>query len=88
MYFKILIISIIFCTTLLANDRNFKQIIHDNKIDLKSKSIKSWIRIFNSKEKILKNGFDISNTERFTILKGLKIKQKKQKSRYSRRLRW
>ncbi|MEA2099851.1 MAG: hypothetical protein U9P72_06965 [Campylobacterota bacterium] len=71
----------------MAENRNFNQIIHDNQIDLKSKSLKSWIRTFNSKEKITKYGFELSDTERFTILKGLKDKQRQSKKRYSRRVR-
>jgi hypothetical protein len=71
----------------MSANRNFNKIIHDNQIDIKSKSIKSWLRIFNSNEKIKAYGFDISNAERFTMLKGLKAKQNKSKKRYSRRVR-
>jgi hypothetical protein len=71
----------------MSENRTFNQLILDNRIDLKSKSLKSWIRIFNSQSKIKEYGFKLSNAERFIILKGLKDKQNDSKKRYSRRIR-
>ena len=82
-----LIISLMLSLSLMGENRNFNQIVHDNKIDLKSKSLKAWIRTFNSTQKIKAYGFTLSETERYTILKALKAKQNKSKKRYSRRLR-
>ncbi len=87
MGYKVYFIILIFCASLMADNRSFNQLILDNQIDLKSKSLKSWIRIFNSQEKIKEYGFKLSNAERFTMLKGLKAKQDTSKKRYSRRLR-
>ncbi|MEA1954868.1 MAG: hypothetical protein U9N02_00050 [Campylobacterota bacterium] len=87
MKLKLYLITLILSSTLLAENRTFNQLILDNQIDLKSKSIKSWLRVFNSQEKIEKYGFKLSNAERFIILKGLKAKQRKSKKKYSRRLR-
>jgi len=84
---KITLLLLIFYSSLFSESRNFNKIVHDNQIDIKSKSLKSWIRIFNSNDKIKKYGFKISQTERYIMLKGLKSKQKKSKNRYSRRLR-
>jgi len=87
MKFKLYFILLLFCTTLMGSHKTFNQLILENQIDLKSKSLKNWMRIFNSEEKIKKHGFKLSNAERFTMLKGLKTKQNKSKKRYSRRLR-
>ncbi|MEA3228323.1 MAG: hypothetical protein U9P38_04535 [Campylobacterota bacterium] len=81
--FLLLIIS----TSLLSDSRQFNEIVHKNKIDIKSKSLKSWMRIFNSSERIKSSGFTVTETERYIMLKGLKSKQKKSKNRYARRLR-
>jgi hypothetical protein len=87
MRIKSLLLILLLSSSLMSDNRVFNQIIHDNKIDLKSKSLKSWLRVFNSTNKIKSHGFELSNTERFTMLKGLKAKQLKSKKRYSRRLR-
>ena len=78
---------LVFSLTLFGNNKLFNQIIHENKINLQSRSTKSWIRTFNSQEKIQAYGFQLSEIDRFTLLKGLKAKQKKSKNRYSRRIR-
>jgi len=87
MILKLTLFLLILYSSLLSENRNFNKIIHDNQIDIKSKSLKSWIRIFNSNDKIKDYGFSVSQTERYIMLKGLKSKQKKSKNRYSRRLR-
>jgi len=87
MFIKSFLLIPLLYGNLFADSRSFNQIIHDNQIDIKSKSLKSWIRTFNSEEKIKKYGFELSATERFIILKGLKDRQKQSKRRYSRRLR-
>jgi len=87
MYKKSFLIILMLYGILKADERSFNQIIHENQIDIESKSLKSWIRTFNSKERIKKYGFKISDTERFIVLKALKDKQKQSKRRYSRRLR-
>lgn len=84
---RVFLISLIFSTLLMGQNRSFNQLVLDNQIDLKAKSIKSWMRIFNSEEKIKEYGFKITNTERYIILKGLEAKQNETKNRYSRRLR-
>ena len=87
MHIKSFLFILLLYSSLVANNRSFNQIIYDNKIDLQSKSLKSWLRTFNSKEKIKRYGFELSDTERFTILKGLKDRQRQSKKRYSRRIR-
>ena len=84
---KLFFILLILSTTLGAEERSFNKIVYENQIDIKSKSLKSWMRIFNSREKIKSYGFTLSETERFTMLKGLKDKQKASKNRYSRKLK-
>ena len=90
---KLFFITLLLTFSLFSNEgnpsstRSFNQIILDNQINIRSKSLKNWIRIFNSQSKIKSNGYTVSNTERFTLLKGLKAKQKKSKNRYSRRIR-
>ncbi|MEA1917314.1 MAG: hypothetical protein U9N42_07265 [Campylobacterota bacterium] len=83
---KILFI-LLFTLTLNANiqnSRSFNQIIHDNKIDITNKSLKSWIRFFNSPENISENSYNITEGERLVILKKLKSKLKRKKRSYTR----
>ena len=87
MYIKSFLSILLLYSILQADERSFNQIIHENQIDLESKSLKSWIRTFNSQEKLKEYGFEISETERFIILKGLKDRQRQSKKRYSRRIR-
>jgi len=87
MKFRFFSILLILSVNLTANTKSFNQLILSNQIDLKSKSLKTWIRIFNSPEKIKKNGFIISNAERFTIVKGLKTLKNRTIRKYSRRVR-
>jgi hypothetical protein len=74
-------------TDIFAQNRSFNQLILDNHIDLKSKSLKSWMRIFNSEDKMKELGFKMNNAERFVMIKGLKEKENDSKKRYSRRIR-
>ena len=87
MKYKFFLAILLFSSSLMGENKTFNQLILENQINLKSKSLKSWLRIFNSQEKMKTNGFILSNTERFIILKGLKAKQLKSKKRYTRRLR-
>ena len=69
-----------------SDSRSFNKIIYDNNIDVSTKSLKAWIRIFNSQERIDEYGYKLSAVERFTVLKGFKDRQKRSKNKYSRRL--
>jgi hypothetical protein len=70
-----------------AETDSFNKIILEHQIDVESKSLKSWIRIFNSQESAKEYGFQVSETQRYTILKGLKSMQNKSENKYARRLR-
>jgi hypothetical protein len=85
--FVITLFLSLFTTWAVAQDRSFTQIIYDNEINLSNKSLTSWIRIFNSASKLQELGYNVSEKERFTVLKALKTKKKKSKNRYSRTMR-
>jgi hypothetical protein len=87
MLLKKLFLTLFLSTFLFASQQQFHQLIHQNGIDINSKSLKSWIRIFNSEEKSKAHGYHLTPTERFILLRGLKRKQKASKKRYSRGLR-
>jgi len=89
---KILLIIFLLVLTLNANSTQdcssatpeIKSIFIRNDIDLEAKSNKGWIRIFNSKEKILHYGYKVNEYERFLILDYLRNKGKLKSDRYSR----
>jgi len=84
---KTLVFFLFFSLHLFAEAENFNKIVHEHQINIASKSIKSWIRIFNSQEKVISYGFELSETQRYIVLKGLKNMQNKAKNKYARRLR-
>ena len=80
----LLVISI--STTILTGSEynEFKNIMFRNEIDLDSKSLKGWIRLFNSKEKINNYGYTITEYERNIILIELKKQKNESIQKYKR----
>jgi hypothetical protein len=64
-----------------------EEIILINNIDIDGKSIKGWIRIFNSEEKCNDYGFDMNESERETLLSYMREKQNKKNRKYKRGIR-
>jgi len=69
-------------------DINYSEIcLLRNGYDFDSKSIKGWIRIFNSKEKLEEYGIKVNKIERKIILVELKNKYKKFSNKYKREVK-
>jgi hypothetical protein len=87
LFHKNVLFLLLLSSHLLGEVESFNKILHEHQINIESKSIKSWIRIFNSQEKVLEHGFTLTETQRYTVLKGLKHIQNKAENKYARRLR-
>lgn len=61
-----------------------QDIINANNIDIDSKSLKGWIRIFNSKTKTDDYGFYLSDNERSMLLIYMREKSFKKTNKYKR----
>lgn len=81
--FLILIVSM----NVYGQKKEFQQIMLEHQIDLGSKSIKSWLRLFNSSEKLKEEGYSLDEIERFTVLRALKKIQKNSNKKYNRRIK-
>jgi hypothetical protein len=84
----ILIFAFLFIITISdAHEFDYNEvayIIERNDLDIDSKSIKGWIRIFNSRDKIYDYGYDISDYEREMMIKYFKELKNKKIKKYSR----
>jgi len=69
-------------------DINYSKIcLLRNGYDFDSKSIKGWIRIFNSKEKLEEYDIEVNTIERKIILVELKNKYRKFRNKYKREVK-
>ena len=62
-------------------------ILHREDIDLDSKSIKGWIRVLNSKEKMLKYHIFLTDKERELLINYLKKLYETDYNHFSKRIR-
>jgi hypothetical protein len=62
----------------------FERVFRSNSLDLDAKSLKGWIRLFNSNEKLRDYDIYITDTERIEIIYVLKKKYMKEKETYER----
>lgn len=63
---------------------NFKNILYKNDIDIDSKSIKGWIRLFNSREKMDRYELDLTEDEILFILATLRKEFEMKSKKFSR----
>ena len=56
-------------------------ILYKHNIDIDDKSYKGWIRLLNSKERLIEYNYDFTNKEKEILLEYFKIKLKYRKER-------
>jgi len=87
---KLIIIYLFSIYTLYATPNYDNDIIpvilHREDIDLDSKSIKGWIRVLNSKEKMLKYHIFLTNEERELLIDYLKKLYNEDYNHFSKRI--
>lgn len=82
----ILIIVLLFDISSISEEpkKFFEVTLFKNNIDIDTKSIKGWIRLFNSREKMNKHKIYMPEEERKIILEELKIEYQKRSIKFTR----
>lgn len=81
----ILLLYMIIVPNIYADENaTFERVFRSNSLDLDAKSLKGWIRLFNSNEKLRDYDIYITDTERIEIIYVLKKKYMKEKETYER----
>jgi len=81
----ILLLYMIIVPNIYADENaTFERVFRSNSLDLDAKSLKGWIRLFNSNEKLRDYDIYITDTERIEIIYVIKKKYMKEKETYER----
>ncbi len=90
---KVIIILMLLSTLLFASPMNMEyncdndkvhSILINQKLNVHSKSLKGWIRIFNSNDKLYDYGISLSREDRELVLEHFKEKYKEKIKKYNR----